>query len=167
MVAACSRDGKKLWDKNLQKEYGKDTLWWDQGTSPVLFEKSVIIAVMQTEGDSYLVSFDLKSGKENWKMDRNFETAKESGDSYTTPHLMTLEGVATVVSFGADHVTGHEAKTGKFLWSSAGINPKTEGMWRTIASSVTTNRLVIVPHGRGEYLMGLKAGGTGDVTGDW
>lgn len=164
LVAACSHDGKKLWDKNLQKEYGKDTLWWDQGTSPVLFEKSVIVAVMQTEGDSYLVSFDLKSGKENWKIDRKFETGKESGDSYTTPHLMILDGVATIVSFGADHITGHEAKTGKLLWSSGGINPETKGMWRTIASSVETDGLVIVPHGRGEFLMGLRAGGKGDVT---
>ena len=37
-------------------------------------------------------------------------------------------------------------------------------MWRTIASSVTTNGIVVVPHGRGEWLMGLKAGGEGDIT---
>jgi outer membrane protein assembly factor BamB len=164
LVAACSRDGKKKWEKNLQKEYGETTLWWDQGTSPVLFEQNVIIAVMQTEGDSYLVSLDLMTGAEKWKTERKFKTAKESGDSYTTPHLLTIEGVATVVSFGADHITGHDAKTGKLLWTSGGINPENEGMWRTIASSVEVDGIVVVPHGRGEYLMALKAGGEGDVT---
>ncbi len=164
LVAACSSDGKKLWDKNLQKEYGKDTLWWDQGTSPVLFEKNVIIAVMQTEGNSYLVSLDLESGNEVWKTERKFETAKESGDSYTTPHLISVDGVVNVVSFGADHITGHDAKTGKLLWSSGGINPEVEGMWRTIASSVVVDGIVVVPHGRGKYLMAIKAGGKGDVT---
>lgn len=163
-VAACLHDGTKLWDKDLHKLYGEDKLWWDQGTSPVIFEDSVIVAVMQTEGDSYLVSFDLKTGKENWRTDRKFETGKESGDSYTTPHLVKLDGVETIVSFGADHITGHDARTGKQIWFSGGINPEGKGMWRTIASSVVTDGVVVVPHGRGEFLMGIKAGGKGDVT---
>ena len=37
-------------------------------------------------------------------------------------------------------------------------------MWRTIASSVVSGGVVVVPHGRGEYLMGIKLGGKGDVT---
>lgn len=164
LVAACSKEGEKKWDLNLQEKYGKDYLWWDQGTSPVLFEKSVILAVMQTEGDSYLVSLDLETGNELWKVEREFKTAKESGDSYTTPHLLTIEGVETIVSFGADHIAGHEAKTGKLLWTSGGINPEMKAMWRTIASSVSVGGVLVVPHGRGEYLMGLKPGGKGDVT---
>ena len=163
-VVACSHDGKKLWDKELHELYGEDKLWWDQGTSPVLFDESVIIAVMQTEGNSYLVSFDLKTGAEKWKTERKFETGKESGDSYTTPHLLKVDGVDTVVSFGANHITGHDAKTGKQRWFSGGINPENKAMWRTIASSVETEGVIVVPHGRGDYLMGIKAGGQGDVT---
>ena len=163
-VAACSQDGKKLWDKDLHELYGEDKLWWDQGTSPLLYKDRVIVVVMQTEGNSYLVSFDLRSGKVNWKTDRKFETAKESGDSYTSPHLISVDGVDTVVSFGADHVTGHSAQSGELIWFCGGINPETKGMWRTIASSVVTGGIVVVPHGRGEYLMGIKAGGKGDVT---
>jgi outer membrane protein assembly factor BamB len=78
--------------------------------------------------------------------------------------LITVDGVDTVVSFGADHVTGHCAQSGELLWFSGGINPETKGMWRTIASSVVTGGVVVVPHGRGEYLMGIKAGGKGDIT---
>ena len=163
-VVACSSDGIKLWEKNLHELYGEDKLWWDQGTSPVLFDESVIIAVMQTEGNSYLVSFDLKTGNKKWKTDRKFDTGKESGDSYTTPHLMKVDGVDTIVSFGANHITGHDALAGKQLWFSGGINPENKDFWRTIASSVVTAGVVVVPHGRGDYLMGIKAGGKGDVT---
>ena len=163
-VAACSHDGKKLWEVNLQKEYGEDKLWWDQGTSPLLSKGIVVVAVMQTEGNSYLVAFDAKTGVVKWKTDRKFETAKESGDSYTTPHLVNIDGVDTVISFGADHLTGHDLMTGKQLWFSAGINPEVKGMWRTIASSVVSDGVVVVPHGRGEWLMGVKAGGKGEVT---
>lgn len=163
-VVACSSAGKKLWEKDLHELYGEDKLWWDQGTSPLLYRDSVIIAVMQTEGNSYLVSFDLKSGKENWKTERQFKTARESGDSYTSPHLVKVDGVDTVVSFGADHITGHNARTGEQIWFSGGINPEGKGMWRTIASSVVTDGVVVVPHGRGEYLLAIKLGGKGDMT---
>ena len=42
--------GKKLWEIDLHELYGKDHLWWDQGTSPVPANGNVVIAVMQTEG---------------------------------------------------------------------------------------------------------------------
>lgn len=164
VVAACSQDGKKLWETNLQEKYGEDKLWWDQGTSPLLAEGMVVVAVMQTDGNSYLAALDAKTGKELWKTDRTFETGDESGDSYTTPHLAEIDGVNTIISFGADHITGHDLKTGKQLWFAGGINPDSEKNWRTIASSVVSDGIVIVPHGRGEFLLALKAGGEGDVT---
>src|SRR5690606_9747524 len=33
LVACCDLKGNKLWTVNLQEKYGKDTLWWDLGTS--------------------------------------------------------------------------------------------------------------------------------------
>ena len=109
-------------------------------------------------------SFDLESGRENWKIDRTLKTAKESGDSYTSPHLVKIDGVETVVSFGVDHITEHDAKTGAQIWFSGGINPEIKGMWRTIASPVVTDGVIVVQHGRGEYPMGIKLGREGDVT---
>ena len=163
-VVGVNHEGKKLWEYDLHKKYGEDKLWWDQGTSPVLAAGNAVIAVMQTEGNSYLVSIDLQSGDIAWKTDRNIKTQRESGDSYTTPHVVKVDGVETIISFGADHITGHDAKSGKLVWTSAGVNPDNKGMWRTIASSVYTDGVVVVPHGRGDFLMGLKAGGQGDVT---
>ncbi len=53
-VAALDFAGKVLWQDNLQDRYGKSTLWWDLGTSPVLTRDSLVIAVMQA-GDSFLI----------------------------------------------------------------------------------------------------------------
>ena len=163
-VVGVSHEGEKLWEHDLHKKYGEDKLWWDQGTSPVLAAGNAVIAVMQAEGNSYLVSIDLQSGDIAWKTDRNIETLKESGDSYTTPHVVKVDGVETIISFGADHITGYDARCGKLVWTSAGINPDNKRMWRTIASSVYTDGVVVAPHGRGDFLMGLKAGGQADVT---
>ena len=70
--AAFSLKGKLLWKTNLIERFGEDKLWYDQGTSPVFAGGNVVIAVMQTEGDSYLVSFDKDSGEEVWKTPRNY-----------------------------------------------------------------------------------------------
>lgn len=163
-VAGATLEGKKLWEINLQEKFGKTTLWWDQGTTPVVADGNFVIAVMQTEGESYLVSLAPKTGEVIWKTARNIETQKESGDSYTTPHVVKVDGLETIVSFGANHLTGHDAKSGKLLWTCGGINPKDEGMWRTIASSVISDGIAVVPHARGEYAMGIKLGGSGDMT---
>src|SRR5262245_17849830 len=83
-LACLDFSGKILWELNVQKLYGKDTLWWDLGTSPVLTRDFVVIAVMQT-GPSYLAAFDRNSGKVAWKQDRNLDAPVEAAQSYTTP----------------------------------------------------------------------------------
>lgn len=163
-VACVDLDGKPLWQINLQQKYGKDTLWWDQGTSPVFAAGQVVIAVMQTGGDSYLVSLDKKTGNEIWKTNRKYETAEESGDSYTTPHVVKVGGTELIVTWGGDHLTGHDAKDGKLVWECGGFNPGKAGMQRVIASAVVNDEIAVVPFKRGDALAGIKLDGKGKVT---
>jgi len=164
-VVGATVEGKKLWEVDLHKKYGDDTLWWDEGTSPVLAGGNVVIAVMQTKGNSYLLSLKLKTGEVVWHTPRVVEEiADESGDSYTTPHVTTIDGVESVVTFGADHLIAHRADNGKEIWRCGGINPEVKKMWRTIASSVLVEDIAVVPHGRGGFLCGIKCGGKGDIT---
>ena len=160
-VAALTVEGKLLWKKNLTEKYGKDGLWWDQGTSPVIAGGNMVVAVMQTDGDSYLVSLDAKTGKQVWFTPRDYDNAAESGDAYTTPHVVEIDGVETIVTWGGDYLTGHDAKSGKLLWEGAGFNPDREKMWRTIASSAVTDGVIVVPFKRGDALGGLKLDGVG------
>ncbi len=163
-VACVDLDGKPLWQINLQEKYGEDKLWWDQGTSPVFAGGNVVVAVMQTGGDSYLVSLDPKTGKEVWKTPRKYETGEESGDAYTTPHVIKRDGKEQIVCWGADHLTGHDAETGKLLWQCGGFNPKRAGMQRVIASAVVADGLAVVPFNRGDSLAAIRLDGSGDVT---
>ncbi len=163
-VACVDLDGKPLWQINLQEKYGKDKLWWDQGTSPVFAGGHVVIAVMQTEGDSYMVALDPKTGKEAWKTPRKFETGKESGDSYTTPHVVKTDGKEQIITWGGDHLTGHDAKTGKLVWQCGGFNPKRADMQRVIASAVVGDGLAVVPFNRGDSLAAIRLDGSGDVS---
>jgi outer membrane protein assembly factor BamB len=162
-LACLDLAGKEKWKINLQEMYGKDTLWWDLGTSPVLADGRVIVAVMQ-DGDSYLVAVDLKTGKVAWKEKRQYETPRESDQSYSTPQVVKIGGKDVIVTWGADHLTGHDVATGRQLWECGGFNPDSTANWRTIASPVVSDGIAIVPYGRGEFLTGIRVGGSGDIT---
>ena len=95
-VASLTMDGKLNWQVNLQQKFGEDTLWWDLGTSPVLAGGNVVIAVMQ-EGESFVVALKPEDGSVVWKSDRTFPVQKESGQSYTTPYVMEIDGQETMV----------------------------------------------------------------------
>ena len=113
--------GKLIWQKNLQAEFGPDSLWWDLGTSPVLTDNCVIVACMQ-DAPSYVVALDKRTGKQVWKVDRNLNAPEESHQAYTTP-IVTKRGDTTVLLvLGSDHLTAHDAQTGTELWRSAGFN---------------------------------------------
>ncbi len=163
-VACLDLQGKPQWQINLPERYGKDTLWWDQGTSPIFAAGRVVIAVMQTGGESYLVSLDRKTGGEVWRTPRKYETGEESGDAYTTPHVVKVNGVEQIVCWGADHLTGHDAASGKLIWECGGFNPKRAGMQRVIASAVVADGYAVVPFNRGDSLAAIRLDGTGDVS---
>ncbi len=164
--AALSTSGKVIWKTNIIERYGEDKLWWDQGTSPVFAGGNLVLAVMQTEGSSYLVSLDKKTGKEIWKSPRQYETTRESGDAYTTPHVVDIDGVETIVCWGANRLTGHNAETGELAWEVDGFNPSNEQYWRVIASAAITDNIAAVPFARGNSIAGVKLGASGSGS-DW
>lgn len=162
-VASLTLGGEVNWKINLQERFGEDTLWWDLGTSPVFAGGHVVIAVMQ-EGESYVVALNPADGSVVWKTDRTFPVQKESGQSYTTPYVTTIDGQETVVIWGADRLTGHDPKTGKTLWTCGGFNPEDKAMWRVIASPGIADGIAVVPYGRTKHTAAVKLGGSGDIT---
>lgn len=161
-VASIDFQGKVKWKLNLQDKYGKDTLWWDLGTSPVLAGDNVVIAVMH-EGESYLVALNRLTGDVAWRTLRNFKCERESDQAYTTPIVTEIDGVTQIVTWGADHLTGHSL-AGELLWTCGGFNPDNQPMWRVIASHAISNNHAIVPYGRGDFVAFVKLGGKGDIT---
>lgn len=162
-LAALDFKGNVLWKINLRESYGDISMFWDLGTSPVLANGNVVVAVMH-EGDSYLLALNQATGKVAWKMDRNYTCARESAQSYTTPLVLADGGRNTLLLWGADHLTGHDAATGELVWECGGFNPSSKSMWRVIASPAFSEGIAVVPYGRGKFLAGIKISGAGDIT---
>src|ERR1051326_6678179 len=72
-LAALDFNGQIRWKTNLVERYGRDTLYWDYGSSPVLTENDVVVALMH-HGESWLAAFDKSSGRLNWKGAANYGT---------------------------------------------------------------------------------------------
>jgi outer membrane protein assembly factor BamB len=166
-LAALDFDGSILWKTNLQETFGELTYWWDFGTSPVLAEGHVVVAIMH-EGQSFLAAFDQSTGALAWKADRNYVCEPESAQSYTTPLVIRDGANTTLAVWGADHLTGHNAVSGERIWSYSGFNPSQKQYWRTIASPAISEGIIVVPYGRGRFMAAVKINRKGDMTeADW
>ena len=161
-LACLNRGGEILWQKDLSS-YGKDTLYWDFGTSPILSSKHVIVALMR-KGNSWLLAFDPSSGEVAWKKERNYPTPPECDHSYATPTLIKHKGKEAILVWGAERLSAHSAEDGEMHWVSTGFNPKQKKNWVVVGSQVVAGDIAIVPYGRGTHLAGIRMGGKGDVT---
>ncbi len=166
-LAAVEMDGEVRWQLNLVEKYGRESLYWDHGTSPVLTEKYVVMARMD-ERDSWLAAFDKKTGELGWKVERNYRTPQECDHGYSTPVVLKFAGQEAILTWGAEHITVHAASDGSLLWSCGNFNPTQERLWPTIASPVVIDDMVVVAFGRADKgtprLHGVRLSGQGNVT---
>jgi outer membrane protein assembly factor BamB len=166
-LAAVELDGSVRWKTNLVDRFGKDTLYWDHGTSPVLTAKYVIMARMH-KGESWLAAFNKTNGDMAWKVARNYSTPTECDHGYTTPLVMQHNGKEALLVWGAQHMTIHDPANGKVVWFCGNFNPAKNKMWPAIATPVIVGDTAVICFGRNDRrqprLHGIRLGGSGDVT---
>ena len=159
-------DGKELWMRDIQKDYGRFGIQWGYASSPLLHEDSLYVQVlhgMHTDDPSYLLRIDKATGKTLWRVERPTNARMESPDAYTTPALLRYKGTTEIVITGGDVVTGHDLATGTELWRADGLNPTNNGSFRIVASPLIVGETIVAPS-RERPLLVLRAGGRGDVT---
>ncbi len=166
-LAALDLDGKVRWQTNLVERFGPVKLFWDFGTSPALTEKNVIMARMH-QGESWLAAFDKATGELRWKTARDYEVPREVDNGYTTPLVLRHDGREALLTWGAQHLTLHDAADGKLIWSCGNFNPTSTALWPAVATPVVADGIAVVCFGRADRglpkLHGIKLGGKGDVT---
>lgn len=95
--------GKKLWGRNVLKDYSVPPSYFGVGTSPLIFEDRVLVNVGGK--DAGIVAFALDSGKELWK-------ATSDGASYSSPILAKAGQTTHAVFFTRQGVVLLDPKTG-------------------------------------------------------
>lgn len=163
-LAALDLDGKVRWTVDVVERWGAEKLFWDQGSSPVLTERHVVLARMHG-GESWLAAFEKSTGALAWKVDRTRRVPIENDNGYATPIVFAHEGKAALLVWGADLLSAHDAADGSVLWSCEGFNPEGTGYWPGIASPVIAGGTIVVPVGRDDRagqarLHGIRPGGS-------
>lgn len=160
--------GKQLWARNIQKDYGAFGLNHGYASSPLLDRSRLYIQVlhgMRTDAPSYVFAVDGSTGKTVWKVERPTDARLESPDAYSTPIIVAIDGKRQLVVSGGDYVTGHDLSSGKEIWRMGGFNPDGKSYYRTIASSIAIGDVVYTTSARGKPFIAFKAGGSGNITG--
>jgi outer membrane protein assembly factor BamB len=161
-------EGKEVWKRDIQAEFGKFGLNHGYASTPLLHGKRLYVQVlhgMLTDDPSYVFAADKTTGEILWKVERPTDAVSESPDSYSTPQIVMVDGKPQLVVSGADYVTGHNIDTGRELWRVGGFNPTGNRANRTIASSLVIGGNVFTPSTRGRPFIAFRAGGSGDITG--
>jgi len=166
ILKAFDFEGRELWTRDIQKDYGAFGLNWGYASSPLLYDDALFVQVlhgMNTDEPSYVLRLNKATGKTVWRMERPTDAVSESPDSYTTPALLRHGSTTEIVITGGDYVTGHDPATGRELWRAGGMNPDQNPFYRIIASPVVFEGVVYAPT-RVRPLQAFRAGGRGDVT---
>jgi outer membrane protein assembly factor BamB len=117
-LVALDHAGKEIWKRSLSKEFGKFQNKFGLSGSPVQTDKDVIILI-DDEGPSYLVALDKATGNVTWKKDRTSRT------SWSSPGIISVDGVQQVVASSAGSVDGYDAASGELLWSMTDVGGNT------------------------------------------
>jgi outer membrane protein assembly factor BamB len=161
-------DGREVWRRDIQAEYGKFGLNHGYASTPLLHNDRLFVQVlhgMHTDEPSYVFAVDKETGRTLWKVERPTDAISESPDNYATPQIATVGGQPQLIVSGADYATGHDIQTGKELWRMGGFNPTGNRANRTIASSLVIGDKVFTTSTRGRPFIAFRAGGSGDITG--
>lgn len=149
--------GKELWSK----KFGPCDHIWGSAASPVIY-KDLVIHNFGPHTSSYLVALDKKTGEEKWKVEEH--KASDYFGSWSTPVVAKTGARTELVVSWPGQVKSYEPETGKLLWHSKGLEKEGGNDRLTYTSALVSDKYVFSAAGYGGAAIGLKTGGSGDVT---
>lgn len=151
-TACLDLDGKVLW-KNADLSYSPVH---GNGGSPILVDNALVFSG-DGSNKQFVVALDVNTGKVLWQTERKTPAIKKF--SFSTPLLITVNGVRQIISPASDMVGAYDTKTGQELWRATYIG------YSVIPRPVFGHGMVFILTGYDvPSLMAIRADGNGDVT---
>jgi len=156
-VYAYDLTGKLLWQKDLgvldAGFYMVPEAQWETGSSPVIHDGVVIIQADVQKG-SFLAAFDVKDGRELWRV------ARTDVPTWGTPTVHLVNGQPQVIVNGMRHVGAYDLKTGKEIWKLSG------GGDIPVPTPVVSDGLIYITnaHGKMSPVYAIRDTASGDIS---
>jgi outer membrane protein assembly factor BamB len=150
-------NGNLIWQKNFgllrSVFFMVKSAEWEFASSPIIF-KGVLIIQCDVLENSFVAAYDLKTGKELWK------TQRDEYPGWCTPNIYTNAGKTYVALNGYKNRGGYDFETGKEVWKMSG------GGDIQIPTPIVGNDLIYFnsAHGRSSPIIAVKTDATGDIT---
>jgi outer membrane protein assembly factor BamB len=150
-------NGNLVWQKNfgLLKSvfFMVKTAEWEFASSPIIYNGVLIIQCDVLE-NSFVAAYDVKTGKELWK------TQRDEYPGWCTPNIYTNSGKTFVALNGYKHRGGYDMETGKEIWKMSG------GGDIQIPTPIVGNNMIYFnsAHGRSSPIIAVKTDAVGDIT---
>ncbi len=166
-------DGRRLWARNIQEDYGTFAFLWTFASSPTLLDGKLYVQVLQRDvpvsgrglagrpNESYLLAVDPETGKTLWRHIRPSRAREESREAFSTPIPVWHEGRPQLVLVGGDAISGHDPQTGKELWRWGTWNPRRITHWRLVPSPVAGDGVVLACAPKSSPVYGVPLGHQG------
>ncbi len=150
-------EGNLLWSKDLGKlnagPYTDPDVEWGFASSPIIHKNRVIVQC-DFLGDSFLASFDIKTGEELWR------SSRDEISSWCTPTVIEVDGKDQIIVNGYKHIGAYDLETGKEIWWMKG------GGDAPVPTPVFAHDLIFInsAHGRMSPIYAIKPDAIGDIT---
>ena len=154
---AYSVAGELLWKQHLGRldvgAYDLPEYEWGSASSPIIWRGKVFVQC-DSQKDSFIVAFDVKTGRELWR------TPRDELPSWGTPNVWPGQEPELVTN-GSKFIRGYHPETGKELWRLGGSSKI------TAPTPVFAGDRIIVASGRHPErpIFCLTGGGRGNLTG--
>jgi outer membrane protein assembly factor BamB len=102
--ALDAKTGAVVWTRNVAADTGAKMPIWAFSGSPLVVDDLVVVSA-----SSRLAAYDRATGTPTWH-------TKDTGGSYSSPHLVTLDGVAQIVLLNWNGAVSVAPADGKLLW---------------------------------------------------
>jgi outer membrane protein assembly factor BamB len=143
--------GNIKWQKDLGKMQTKNG--FGEGTTPALHGDTLVVN-WDHEGADFIVAFNKTTGDELWRTPRDEDT------TWATPLIVEHNGQTHVIVSATKKIRSYDLKTGKQIWEAGGMTAN------VIPTAVHADGVVYIMSGfRGNALLAIKLGKTGDLTG--
>jgi outer membrane protein assembly factor BamB len=176
VLHAVDFDGKILWQRDFDKDYGPSDIKFGFSATPLVFNGKIYVTVMRLDRNDprakqdgslakghYLAALDTQSGKTIWKHDRPVSADDESQQAYSSPILMQSSRGPQILLLGGDCLTAHDPETGDEIWRWSGYNEKNSLRHRVITSPLAVEDSVIVCEPRHKAVYALRSSGKGNL----
>ncbi|MDB5306257.1 MAG: hypothetical protein JWO38_459 [Gemmataceae bacterium] len=151
--------GTELWHRDL----GPCHHIWGNASSPVLYKNLVFLNFGPNE-KTFLVAMNKADGKDVWRADEVGKKAGEFFGSWSTPVVADVKGRTELVMSWPGVVKGYNPDTGQVLWSCRGLEKDGAVDRLAYTSPLVSADGIVAMAGYGGPSIGIKPGGTGDVT---